>query len=271
MTSDTLSNARNLSELTLYSPVDLAYIATINWLFWHKPAGATRRTIVVAVQLGIGWWYVKEIGHLPIVVLGYGSLLLTQTLVALVLKLPGWRSDVRLLESSDVSKTITISEIQQLTTAVAVLSFLAVKSTSSLEELMEALITTIGFGVVATLIQKAFIATRYNLLWMSLALGNSLFIIGVITAKRIIERSMVAKAASPSGQKRVLGIDLGNWLAGIDVVASTTVFFVMVSMVPALVAWSIVQTRGAKKRQEKLEKALAELKAQKVANKERTT
>ncbi len=265
MTSELLSNARNLSELTLNSPVDMAYLATINWLYWHKPAGTTRRTILVAVELGIGWWYVKEIGQLSIVVLGYGSLLLTQTLVALVLKLPGWRSDLRLIESSEVSKTITISEIQRITAAVAILCFLAVKSTNSVEELMETLILTIGFGVTATLIQKAFIAARYNLLWMSLAMVNSLFIIGVITAKRIIERGMVAQAAPASGQKRVLGIDLENWLAGMDVLASTTVFFVMVSMVPALVAWSMVQTRGATKRKEMLEKALAEVKAQKAA------
>ena len=46
--------------------------------------------------------------------------------------------------------------------------------------MIEALITGIGFGATAALIQKAFVANRYNLLWISTALANSVAIVGII-------------------------------------------------------------------------------------------
>lgn len=67
------NGVHGLRDLTLYSPLDMAYLATINWLFWHKPAGVTRRIVLVTVELGLGWWYVKGIEQLPLVVLGYGT------------------------------------------------------------------------------------------------------------------------------------------------------------------------------------------------------
>ncbi|MFO0943949.1 MAG: hypothetical protein U0930_24700 [Pirellulales bacterium] len=251
-----LPRVSDIREQTLYSPLDMAYLATINWLLWTKPASVRRRAILALVELGIGWWYVKEVGQLPIVVLGYGSLLLTQTLIAQVIKLPGWRDDLRLIEASEVVTTISIREIQLITAAIAVLCYLAVKNSST--EVIEALTVTIGFGVTAALIQKAFLAARYNLLWTLLAMVNSLFVIGVITTMRIIERQ---ESITPQLPMLVMGQGLDNWTAGIEIIASTTVFVVVVSAVPALVAWSLVQQRIAKNHNATLEKALAEAKA----------
>lgn len=240
-------------ELTLACPVDMAYLATLNWFLWIKPAGTIRRTANILLQLGLGWFYVRQTSLIPIVVFSYGTLLLSQSVTAKAIGLRGWQKDLRLVRQDMVKKTVSVGKIQAITVVVAILITISLRQEPT--EVIEVIIVTVGFGITANLVQQAFIAPKNNLLWILSALVVSLTIIALLFAKRTLFLD-VEEVFQTKGKI----LNVRHWYDGL---MSVTLYFVFVSLVPVIVSWLIVKQKSEDSRRQLIEFAVKEVRGKK--------
>lgn len=224
---------RSPLDTTLRQPMGIAVLACASWLLWCSPAATFRRSSLILGVVLFSWLQAEDATALVMMFWGYGYFLLAHVLASYAIGLRGWNSQLELVTQSESAQRFSIVSILVITAILAVFSLIA-QATYVGDSVAEFTIATTGFAVSAACVQHGLTTQHNNRAWVMR--GGMITLISVILIGWL--RSYGGRYIWPGAFGKGGLLFSRYW---IDVVASYSMFMLIVSLFAACAAWTSIR------------------------------
>lgn len=220
-------------DTTLRQPTSIAMLACASWLLWCSPASIYRRSSLVLAVVLFSWLNAEDATELVMMFWGYGYFMLVHALASYAIGLRGWNCQLELVTQSEAAHRFSIVNLLLITAILSVFSLIA-QATYVGDSVLEFTIATTGFAVCAVCVQHGLTTQHKNRTWVMR--GGLIAIVSVILIGWLRSYSGVYSWPGAFGKGGLLFSRY--W---IDVVASYSMFMLIVSLFAACAAWTSIR------------------------------